>query len=437
MSRWILLFFGLGIWALTSSFVSADTSLQQLIDQTPVNGVLKLEGEKYEGNISISKPITIKGKKNTVIFGDGTGNVITIDASNVTLKNLTIEHGSLNRSSDEEFSGIRAKGEHHLFQNLVIHDVYHGLYMNKVSNATVKNITVTGQGTGKLGSQGNGIQMIRSSNIKIQDSTISRTRDGIFFEYANQVDVKNTLVKETRYGLHYMYSNDNSFIRNRFIKNTGGAAIMHSEGILLEENQFSFNQGTRSFGLIIQTSNNNLIKNNEFYLNQRGIYLEQSNQNKIIGNKFFHNDVGVEIWSTSSGQIFIDNQFKQNVAHALAVGGTANNYWFENGRGNYWGKELSILDLDQNQVGDTPIEYKSSLYKLIEENELAYLFLKSPAIGIYEKMNEVMNAKEVMAVDQYPLLEKQTHHSSSWLILLLAIPLLFVGRGLIYKRRRN
>lgn len=437
MNKWILLFLGLGIWALTSSSVSANASLQQLIDQTPVNGVLKLEGEKYEGNIIISKPITITGKKKTVIRGDGTGNVITIDAANVTLKNLTIEHGSLNRSSDEEFSGIRAKGEHHLFQNLVIQDVYHGLYMNKVKDATVKNITVTGQGAGKLGSQGNGIQMIRSSNIKILDSTVSRTRDGIFFEYANQVDVKNTLVSETRYGLHYMYSNDNSFIRNRFIKNTGGAAIMHSEGILLEENQFSFNQGTRSFGLIIQTSNNNMIKNNEFYLNQRGIYLEQSNENKIIGNKFFHNDIGVEIWSTSSGQIFIDNQFKQNVAHALAVGGSANNHWFENGRGNFWGKEHSILDLDQNQVGDTPIEYKSSLYKLIEENELAYLFLKSPAIGIYEKMNEVMNAKEIMAVDQYPLLEKQANNSSTWLVLLLIIPLLLVGRGRIDKRRRS
>ena len=50
------------------------------------------------------------------------------------------------------------------------------------------------------------------------------------------------------------------------------AAIMHSDHILSENNKFSFNQGSRSFGLIVQTSRDVQILNNEFHLNQRGLY---------------------------------------------------------------------------------------------------------------------------------------------------------------------
>lgn len=433
MNRLLILFVGIGVWILSTLPVSADVSLQQLIDETPINGKLVLENKQYDGNIQITKPITILGKKDTTIRGDGKGNVVLVKASNVTLKNLTIEHGSLNRSSDEEYSGIRTMGEHNQFINLVIHDVYHGLYINSSKHTLVKNLTVTGQGTGKLGSQGNGIQLVRTSNNIIEDSTISGTRDGIYVQYADKNEIRNNYVSETRYGLHYMYSNDNVFYKNRFNKNTGGAAIMHSQNILLKENQFSFNQGSRSFGLIIQTSTSNTVLDNEFYLNQRGIYLEQSTLNKIEGNKFFHNDIGVELWTTSTSQVFTKNHFKQNIANVLTIGAESYNQWNQNGMGNYWGTELSVLDLDQNQIGDSPVEYKSSLYKLVEENELAYLFLKSPAIKIYEKINEVLSTQKVMVADEFPLIEAK-QESGPWSLLVIpAIAIL----GLIFIKRRR
>ncbi|UII56559.1 nitrous oxide reductase family maturation protein NosD [Cytobacillus spongiae] len=435
MKKWIPLFVGIGCWLLACLPATANSPLQQLIDQTPANGILELEGKTYEGNIIIEKPIVIHGKKNTVIRGDGNGNVVTIKASHVTLDSLIIENGGLSRSSDEEYSGIRSMGEHNAFINLVIHDVYHGIYLYSSKHNHVKNITVTGQGTGKLGSQGNGIQLVRAYENTIENCKISQTRDGIYVEDADQNEIKYNHVSHTRYGLHYMYSNDNLFYQNRFIKNTGGAAIMHSQGITLKENQFSFNQGSRSFGLIIQTSKDNIVENNEFYLNQRGIYLEQSTDNRIIGNKFFHNDIGVELWSTSSSQVFTENHFKQNVANVLSVGGNSINDWDENGQGNFWGKELSVFDLDQDQVGDTPVEYKSSLYKLIEENELAYLFLKSPAIRIHEKINEVMSTQKTMVTDEFPLHQKQER--SALLIYFILATLLTAGIWFLYKKRKE
>lgn len=437
MNKLLILFVGIGVWILSTLPVSADVSLQKLIDETPINGELKLDGQTYEGNIVITKPITITGKKETTIRGDGKGNVILIKASNVTLKNLKVEHGSLSRNSDEEYSGIRTMGEHNQFINLVIHDVYHGIFISKSKHTLVKNVRITGHGTGKLGSQGNGIQLIRTSDNIIENSTISKTRDGIYFEYADKNEIRNNLVSETRYGLHYMYSNDNTFYKNRFNKNTGGAAIMHSHGIVLKENQFSFNQGSRSFGLIIQTSKNNIVLDNEFYLNQRGIYLEQSTQNRIEGNKFFRNEIGIELWTTSTSQVFTKNRFTQNVANVLTIGPESYNHWNQNGIGNYWGTELSVLDLDQNQIGDSPVEYRSSLYKLVEDNELAYLFLKSPAIKIYEKINEVLSSQKVMVVDEFPLVEKNEQSSRPFLYAAGIVIMLLTGWFFYKKRRRR
>lgn len=435
MKKLVFLFVGIGIWILSTLPVSANIPLQKLIDETPINGELTLEGREYQGNIEITKPIKLIGKKDTVISGDGKGNVILIKTSGVTLKNLQIQHSSLSRNSDEEYSGIRSMGDDNQFINLVIDDVYHGLYLNSSKRNLVRNVNITGQGTGKLGSQGNGIQLVRTSDNVIENCTISNTRDGIYVEYADHNEIRNNFVSETRYGLHYMYSNDNTFYKNRFNKNTGGAAIMHSHGIILKENQFSFNQGSRSFGLIIQTSSNNTVLENEFYLNQRGIYLEQSTQNKIEGNKFFHNEIGIELWTTSTSQVFTKNHFKQNVANVLTIGAESYNQWNQNGIGNYWGTELSVLDLDQNQIGDTPVEYRSSLYKLVQENELAYLFLKSPAITIYEKINEVLSTQKVMVVDEFPLIKEKQHPQKSLFYPAAVIIFLFAGWIFIKKRR--
>src|SRR5690625_2101489 len=71
----------------TSLSVSADQeeSLQTLIDDTPANGELKLEGKVYKGNINITKPITIIGQEGTEIHGEGNSSVITLQASDSTI----------------------------------------------------------------------------------------------------------------------------------------------------------------------------------------------------------------------------------------------------------------------------------------------------------------------------------------------------------------
>lgn len=435
MSKYVWIFFIGMLWVMLfpAAALGETNELQELIDRTQENEELLLEEKTYRGNIIIDKPMTVKGTKNTVIEGDRTDNVIEIASDDVHLDTLTVKKSGSGRDSEEEYSGIRVMGDHVWIQNVHISEVFHGIYLNSTSDVTITDSTIYGQRGERIADQGNGIHIVRSGTNVIENNYIEGTRDGIYVEYANHNEINNNTATQTRYGLHYMYSNNNHFKDNHFVGNTGGAAIMHSDHITLENNSFSFNQGSRSFGLIIQSSREIDVLDNQFHLNQRGLYLEQSTNNRVEGNEFFHNQIGVEIWTSATAHTFVKNKFNKNNSNLITVGGVSNNEWFENGVGNYW--NAPMLDLDQDRVGDTPVEYTSALGELIEQNELTYLFLSSPAISIYEKMNELFSNQEVMAVDEYPLL---TEENRSMTIAYIGV-LLFAGALLVFfaKRRKH
>lgn len=421
MSKIVSLLLGMGFLLMNNHPVFADSGLQQIIDATPQNGLLELQGEIYEGNIIITKPITMISNNNTVIKGNRTGNVIEVKSSGVHIEGVTVTNSGMDRNSGEEYAAIKLFEGNNVLKKITITNSFHGVYISQSHGNDIRQIHVNGLNNGEIAGQGNGIHLYYSNNNTLSDNTMIGTRDGMFFDNSNENTIINNDVTRARYGLHFMYSNENSFIRNRFSFNTAGAAVMFSHRNLLNENEFSLNQGSRSFGLLLQSSDDNLIKNNMFYQNLRGIYIDQSQNNRIENNKMIQNHVGIEIWASSSNQVFIENVFDRNVATVLSLGGHSNNDWNENGRGNSWGASFPLLDLDRNGIGDSPVQYMSSLYRLVEENELTYLFLKSPAIKLYEKMNEVFNRDQVMLIDDYPLIREIANNN---LVERMAIPLI-------------
>lgn len=413
---------------------AVENELQTLIDETPANGELQLEAKTYEGNILITKPITIIGQEGTVIKGDETYNVIEIDSDDVTIENMKITGSGLSRDSEQEHSGVRVMGNHTVLKDLVITESFHGVLLNRIDHTTIEGLTIIGEPKESLSEQGNGIHILRSNENVIKNSYIEEFRDGVYIEYSDNNDINHNVMTKTRYGLHYMYSDYNSFHNNEFIRNIGGAALMHSDYLTLENNKFSFNQGSRSFGLLIQTSREVHVLNNEFHLNQRGLLIEHSTGNFIEGNDFFHNQIGVELWSSAIANTFSRNVFTKNTNNVLTVGGNSNNQWFDMyGNGNYWNEPM--IDLDGDGIGDLPYEYTSSLGNLIEQSELAYLFLESPAIAVYEKTNAILGNQDVMAVDEYPFLKERDNRHY---FLFIAIGLFIATFTYYYvKKRRN
>jgi nitrous oxidase accessory protein len=289
-------------------------------------------------------------------------------------------------------------------------------------------------GKGEIAAQGNGIHIYYSNQNLLTHNTIKGTRDGMFFDYGNKNESYQNNISNTRYGLHYMYSDENIFKKNTFTMNMGGAAVMNSNHLVLEDNHFIVNYGNQSFGLLLLQANDNQIKNNTFYMNQRGMYIDQATRNRFEGNKISQNQIGIELWASSNEQIFSKNLITENTIPAVTIGGSGeNNFWSYDGKGNDWGSSFPLTDLNQDGIGDFPITYRSSLYQLLEDQELSYLFLKSPALPIYEKMNAVLMDEKVMFDDPNPLAAAK---GNNHLILIAAVGLaavliLLKGRHLL------
>jgi nitrous oxidase accessory protein len=412
----------------------AAENLQTMIDSLKEGAVLKLENKTYQGNIVINKRLTIIGSKKTIIKGDGKGNVISIHAPKVKLKQLTVTHGSMDRNSAEEYAAIKITTNDNVIEHMTIRDSFHGIYLSQAHNNTIRSNDIKGLGKGEIAAQGNGLHVYYANDNLIEKNTIEGTRDGMFFEYANNNQSYENMISDTRYGLHYMYSDENVFKRNTFTMNTGGAAIMNSNHLKLEDNQFIVNYGNQSFGLLLLQANDNFIANNTFYMNQRGIYIDQATRNEFRHNKIVQNQIGIELWASSNDQTFTLNQITENTIPAVTLGGNSeNNSWSKDGKGNDWGSTFPITDLNQDSIGDFPITYRSSLYQLIEDQELSYLFLKSPALKIFEKMNAVLTNEEVMFTDPHPLTAAKGKQSTAIFLVagLLAVLILIKGRHLL------
>lgn len=412
----------------------AAENLQATIDSLKDGAVLQLENKTYQGNIVINKAMTIIGSPKTVIKGDGTGNVISIKAPHVKLSHLTVTHGGMNRNSAEEYAAIKIYTNSNVVEHINIRDSFHGIYLSQAHDNTIRANHIIGMGKGKIAEQGNGIHVYYANDNLLEKNTIEGTRDGMFFEYANNNHSYENNISHTRYGLHYMYSDENIFKKNTFTMNTGGAAIMNSNHLKLEDNQFIVNYGNQSFGLLLLQANDNFIANNIFYMNQRGLYIDQATRNEFRHNKIVQNQIGIELWASSNDQVFTLNQISENTIPAVTLGGNSeNNSWSKDGKGNDWGSAFPITDLNQDRIGDFPITYRSSLYQLMEDQELSYLFLKSPALKIYEKINAALTNEAIMFNDPHPLTASNgTHTKAIFLIVsLLIVGILIKGRHLL------
>ena len=68
-----------------------DNEIQRMLDDVPINGIVKLPNGEFEGPFTVNKPCTIKGNSTTFWADKGPVMIIAQNAGNVYLKNLRIE----------------------------------------------------------------------------------------------------------------------------------------------------------------------------------------------------------------------------------------------------------------------------------------------------------------------------------------------------------
>jgi nitrous oxidase accessory protein len=269
-------------------------------------------------------------------------------------------------------------------EDLRIRDMLYGIYLLKARDVTIRRVDIEGTPGLAESRTGNGIHVYASRAVRIGHSRIAWVRDGIFFEYSDSARVTDNRVSHVRFGLHYMFSHFNRFERNTFTRSAAGAVVMNSNGLVIEDNVFAWNTGSRSFGLVLQTATDPSVTGNVFAGNGIGTFFDNVIRGRYTGNLVAENWLGLQLFSNSEATVVTGNSMAGNTFDASG-GATPGAYAFcEAGRGNYWAAATGTgggggYDLDGDGVLDRPYGASSPIAELARAREGLRLFLGSPA----------------------------------------------------------
>lgn len=367
----------------------------------PHDTILIKEGTYKEHEIIIDKPLTLIGENQPVIDGEHLGEIIKIESDSVTIDGFVIRN--VNRSFTKDNAAVRlVHSEHFLIQNLVLEDVYFGIYLQKSNRGTIRSNDIRSSGKTEAGS-GNGIHLWYCNNVLIEGNEMQGMRDGIYFEFADSSVIRyNHSHDNIRYGLHFMFSNHDVYHDNTFERNGAGVAVMFSKFIDMHKNIFRENWGPSSYGLLLKEINDAEISDNVFEKNTIGINVEGTNRITYRRNNFVENGWAIRVRGACYENLYTENNFLYN-SFNLSYNSNLNDNKFE---GNYW-SDYAGYDLDRDGIGDVPYRPVNLFSYIVNRSPETIVLLRSlfmDIIDFSEKVSPVFTPDKLM--DPKPLMKR-------------------------------
>lgn len=369
----------------------------------PAPDTLRLAPGVHPGPMVLERPTVLLGQPGSVIRGDGTGTVLTVLGAGSVVRGVQVENSG--RSADSDDAGIMVRADSVLIEDVEVREVLFGIYLREARGSIVRRNTISGRPAAREGDRGDGITLFHSPGTLVEDNVISGVRDGIYFSYSDSALVRGNRAERMRFGLHYMFSHENRFERNVFRYGAAGAVIMNSRGVVVEHNVFAWNTGSRSYGLLLQTASNPVVRENLLVGNGIGAFFDN-----VIGGRFEENLVaanwlGLQLYSNSESTTITGNALAANTFDASGGGGEGYVFCAE-GRGNHWSAATRGYDLDGDGTLDQQHSAGSPLMELARERSSLRLFLTSPAASALEWAERTFPVFRLdLPVDECPLRE--------------------------------
>lgn len=363
----------------------AITSLRQAVRLAgPGDTIILKSGVYKEGNIYLTRPVTLQGETNTILDGQKKTELITISGKNIVVKNIIFQNAGY--SSLNDFASIKiVDAEQVTVEGNTILNSFFAIHVSNTRHFRILNNKISGTPTSEQ-LTGNGIHLWKSQNALIEGNHIQGHRDGIYFEFVTESVIrKNLSEKNIRYGLHFMFSHNDHYIANTFARNGAGVAVMYSKKVRMEFNHFEENWGASAYGILLKEISDSYISQNTFLKNTVGIYMEGSSRIDIRKNAFKNNGWALKVQASCD-----DNDFRQNNFHGnsfdVATNGTRSLNKFYN---NYWDK-YEGYDLNRDGYGDVPYHPVSMYAMVVEQNPTTLILMRSFMVSLMDKAEKAI-----------------------------------------------
>lgn len=384
--------------------------LQQAIDAAQEGAVLTLPKGVYKGKIIIDKPITIDGiDNNAIIEGDGTGTVVKIRSSGVTLQNLTIRGSGSDHNGLDGAISVKDAFFVHILNNR-IEDSLFGIDFDKVNRSRIEGNFITSKNV-NLGLRGDAMRIWYSNENSIAKNKIYNSRDAVIW-YSSGNTVEKNFGSHCRYSLHLMYAGKNLVQNNHFEYNSVGIFFMYSKGTVVINNTVKNSIGSFGLGIGMKDSSSFYLRNNTLIYNARGLYLDQSPHepntvNTYEKNNILYNSVGVQFHATAEKSLFYNNRLKGNT-EAVINDTPQSKIYLNEWSGNYF-DDYEGFDRNQDGIGDIPYINKAYADKLWLYNNNIKFFYGSPVMSLLNFLAKLVPFSEpdLLIIDNKPRLKAQ------------------------------
>ena len=267
--------------------ITYSNTLQEAIENAPSGSILKLSSGVYLGKININKPLTIIGKEDGVIIdGGGVGKVITINSSNVILKNLTITNSG-NQMHKLDSAIFINKSKNSEVSNCKILNSLYGIDMVMVENSLISNNYITSK-KNNISLRGDALKIWYSNNNIIKNNTIDKTRD-VTLTYSNNNKIYDNNFTNSRFALHISHSNNNLISNNMYKYNSVSIMIMGAKDTKIINNSIKSSTGAAGIGVMLKGVSNLIFDSNTLKFNAKGIYID-SKATEIGMKRYFKNN---------------------------------------------------------------------------------------------------------------------------------------------------
>ena len=382
-------------------------SMQDLVDATEENGILTPEAGTYAGPVTLDYPITIDGSAGVTIDAGGKGSVVYMECDGAVLKNLNLINsgGSLNDLD----SGVQVRGNFNVIKDCVILDCMFGVDLQQAEYCIVRRNTINSKDK-PLGQRGDSVRLWYSFHNKIQDNDCFDTRDMVVW-YSSDNEITGNTGRGSRYSLHFMYSKYNLVENNSYFDNAVGIFLMYSDGIVVRNNTVAHAAGPTGVGIGFKETSELTIDNNKVMYCASGFYIDVSPYqpdtiNHFENNVLAYNGFGIRFLNDWTGNVFMNNQFVDNLTQIYVGGGmTANrNVW----EGNYW-SDYTGFDLDEDGIGDTPHEIFAYADRIWRDSPYSQFFKGSPLLETIDFLERLVpfSDPQLMIRDKTPKMRKE------------------------------
>lgn len=420
--------------------------LQAALDRAADGDTVIVEGE-HRGGVRIERKITLEGRGDARIDGEGRGSVVFVAAPGAVVRGLTLRGSGRDLVALDAGVFVEKTATGTIVESNRIEGNLYGICLHGAENAIARGNTIIGISEGRINEAGNGVSIWNAPGARVENNDIRFGRDGIFVVASKRNSFTGNRFRDLRFAVHYMYTDDSEISCNTSIGNTVGFAIMFSHRLTVRGN---VSDGDRDHGLLFNFANSSDISNNvvkgrlqsaDRWLRsgmrgkdarehglpsselpvadrtagdrvgpEKCVFIYNANKNRFHGNRFEACQIGVHFTAGSEGNEITGNAFVNNRNQVKYVGSRFLD-WSKDGRGNYW-SDNPAFDLNGDGIADSPYRPNDVMDKVLWTVPNAKILSTSPAVQIIRWAQSQFPALlPGGVVDSHPLMAAPTQPS--------------------------